>query len=106
MQSTGHRSESCSSSPITAHDAKFWSNQNDRWRLVLWVMANMTFNRRKAVFVALQTYSPLNVWKMYVTVFLNQPPQDYGMVGTWTENELLCFDIALISYAPSMQGTG
>ncbi|KAG9258018.1 uncharacterized protein F5Z01DRAFT_314388 [Emericellopsis atlantica] len=81
-------------SPITAHDAKFWSNQNDRWRLVLWVMANMTFNRRKAVFVALQTYSPLNVWKMYVTVFLNEPPQDYGMVGTWTENELLCFDIA------------
>ncbi|KAI6781090.1 DNA repair protein-like protein [Emericellopsis cladophorae] len=79
---------------ITAHDAKFWSNQNDRWRLVLWVLAKMTFNRRKAVFVAVQTCSPLKVWKTYVTGFLNEPPQDYGTVGTWTEKELLCFDIA------------
>lgn len=80
---------------ICSVDKNHWSGQQDRWRLVLYMLGRLHFGRRSSILEVMKAKSSEDVWKTSVLVFLANPPREQAQLGQ-SEKETTDFDISWI----------
>lgn len=82
---------------IAAVDRKHWQKQNDRWRLTIYVLRNLTHHRRTAVFNMIMSNDHVELWELGIVLYTQEPfstPEQLADAESGIEN----FDLTRTFY--------
>ena len=77
---------------ICSVDRKHWEEQNDRWRLVIYMLGKLTFGRRADILARMKANTNEDVWKNSVLAFISNPVDDGAEIEE-SEAKTTNFDI-------------